>query len=70
MQMDLWNTTKSYKIDFDTKSLKINKKVNSSKYNIYYVLNYDNHYVCFDDIEIRNYRSVIFSYLDRKLLCF
>ena len=39
--MDLWNTTKSYKIDFDTKSLKINKKVNSSKYNIYYVLNYD-----------------------------
>lgn len=70
MQMDLWNTTKSYKIDFNTKSLKINKKVNSSKYNIYYVLNYDKQYVCFDDIDIGNYRSVIFSYLDRKLLCF
>ena len=70
MQMDLWNTTKSYKIDFDIKSLKINKKVNSSKYNIYYVLNYDKKYICFDDIDIRNYRSVIFSYLDRKLLCF
>jgi len=62
--------TNSYKIDFDTKSLKINKKVNSSKYNIYYVLNYDKQYMCFDDIEIRNYRSVIFSYLDKKLLCF
>jgi len=62
--------TNSYKVDFNIKSLKVNKKVNSSKYNIYYVFNYDKKYICFDDIEIRNYRSVIFSYLDRKLLCF
>lgn len=68
--MDLWNTTKAFKIDFNKKSLKINKKVNSSKYNIYYIFNYDKHYICFDDVDTRKYRSVIFSYLDRKLLCF
>jgi hypothetical protein len=62
--------TNSYKIDFNTKSSKINKKVNSSKYNIYYVFNYDKNFICIDDNEVRNYRSVIFSYLDRKLLCF
>jgi len=63
-------SSNSFKIDFNIKSSKIKKKINSSKYNIYYVFNYDKQYLCLDDYELRNYRSVILSFLDRKLVCF
>jgi hypothetical protein len=51
-------------------SLKVNKKYYITKSSTYLIFNYDKRYMSFDDINNGLYRSVIFSYPEKNIVCF
>jgi len=61
----------TYTLDFDIhKTQHIKKKICINQQVIYYVLNYDKHFITFDNEEAAKYRSVVFSFPQKKVLCF
>ena len=61
---------KSYHIDSEINSNKINVKSYKTPKNSYSILNYNRGFVCDDDLETGKYRSVIVSTINNKLLSF
>jgi len=52
------------------KTEKIKKKCYYTPASTYFILNYDKHFISFDDTNTGLYRSVIFSYPDKDIVCF
>jgi hypothetical protein len=52
------------------KSEKINKKNYYTPDSTYIILNYDKHYITYDDTTTGLYRSIIFSYPDKNVVCY
>jgi hypothetical protein len=63
-------TSVTYKVDMDSCSSKINKKIIQKSYGNYFILQYDKSHICFDDVINTMYRSVVFSSPEKKILCF
>jgi hypothetical protein len=60
-----------YNLDVDICSKEnVNKKLYHTKKTSYYILNYDKSYICYDNMKLRIYRSVIISYNNNNVLCF
>jgi len=60
-----------YQFFVDTvKSDKINKKNYYTPESTYIILNYDKHYITYDDTTTGLYRSIIFSYPDKNVVCY
>jgi hypothetical protein len=57
------------KINLNLKKEIIKEKLYSNDLD-YKIINYDKNYLCFDDIEMFKYRSIILSQLDNKIVCF
>jgi len=52
------------------KTEKIKKKCYYTPLSTYFILNYDKHFMSFDDTNTGLYRSIIFSYPDKDIMCF
>jgi hypothetical protein len=63
-------TSNTYKLDMESCSSKINKKIIQKSYGNYFILQYDKTNICFDDTINGMYRSVVFSNPEKKILCF
>jgi hypothetical protein len=60
-----------YSFNLDAvKSERIKKKCYYTPLSTYVILNYDNNYITFDDTITGLYRSIIFSYPDKDVVCF
>ena len=60
----------SYEVSLEKVSEKVTKKICRYGGVSYNILNYDEQYVCDDDLETGKYRSVVFSEPEGRLLCF
>jgi hypothetical protein len=60
----------SYELSQENLSEKIKKKICERGGVLYNIMNYDEQYVCDDDLETGKYRSVVFSEPEGELLCF
>jgi hypothetical protein len=63
-------TSVTYKLDMDSCSNKIKKKIIQKSYGNYFLLQYDKSCLCFDDNINSMYKSVVFSNPEKKILCF
>lgn len=68
--MNDFETYVSYKLNLDVDSKIVNTKVYQTLNSGYIILNYNKDILCFDDANHSYYRSTIFSFPDKKLLCF
>jgi hypothetical protein len=63
--------TVKYYFNLDAvKSERINKKCYYTPASTYVILNYDKHYMSFDDTNTGLYRSIVFSYPNKDVVCF
>ena len=70
LKMNDFETYVSYKLNLDVDSKIVNTKLYQTLNTSYMILNYNKDILCFDDANHSYYRSTIFSFPDKILLCF